>query len=110
MIGLLGILIVFQTILAVAIVVVSAEGVSHQASQQWDRFLLQHRGRGLAVYALLQRRLSLPRAIICPSPNLMIGSVLVTLLTSVFLLKGITSRERGYPISEKGAEATPRAL
>lgn len=89
MIGLLGVLIVFQTILAVAIVVVSAEVFSTKLRNSGIGFSYNIAAAvfgglaPLAATALIAAtgdRLSIT--------YLMIGSVLITLLTTIFLLKG----------------------
>ena len=89
MIGLLGILIVFQTILAVAIVVVSAEVFPTKLRNSGIGFSYNI---AAAVFGGLAP-LAATALIAATGDNLsitylMIGSVLVTLLTSVFLLKG----------------------
>ena len=89
MIGLLGVLIVFQTILAVAIVVVSAEVFPTKLRNSGIGFSYNIAAAvfgglaPLAATALIAAtgdRLSIT--------YLMIGSVLITLLTTIFLLKG----------------------
>ena len=89
MIGLLGVLIVFQTILAVAIVVVSAEVFPTKLRNSGIGFSYNI---AAAVFGGLAP-LAATALIAATGDNLsitylMIGSVLVTLLTSVFLLKG----------------------
>ena len=89
MIGLLGVLIVFQTILAVAIVVVSAEVFPTKLRNSGIGFSYNI---AAAVFGGLAP-LAATALIAATGDNLsitylMIGSVLITLLTAIFLLKG----------------------
>ncbi len=95
MIALLGILIVFQTILAVAIAVVSAEVFPTKLRNSGVGFSYNLAAAifgGLAPLAAT--------ALIAATGDqlsityLILGAILITFLTSIFLLKGFYSKER----------------